>query len=138
VRLSARVDYALRACVELARAQAAGDAWTKAEEIAGAQDIPVRFLDAILRDLRRSGLLASRRGQEGGHRLARSASAIAVADVIRAIDGPLALVRGLRPEQLRYPEGAAKVQQLWLRLREAERGVLDGTTVADLVSVEER
>jgi Rrf2 family protein len=138
VRLSARVDYALRACVELARAQAAGDEWTKAEEIAGAQDIPARFLDAILRDLRRSGLLASRRGQEGGHRLARAASAIAVADVIRAIDGPLALVRGLRPEQLRYPDGAALVQQLWLRLREAERGVLDGTTVADLVSRDEQ
>jgi Rrf2 family protein len=133
VRLSARVDYALRACVELARAQAAGDGWTKAEEIAGAQDIPARFLDTILRDLRRSGLLESRRGQEGGHRLAHAASAIAVADVIRAVDGPLALVRGLRPEQLDYPEGGGKVQRLWLRLREAERSVLDGTSVADLV-----
>jgi Rrf2 family protein len=131
--LSARVDYALRACVELARAQAAGDGWTKAEEVAGAQDIPVRFLDTILRDLRRSGLLTSRRGQDGGHQLARPASDIAVADVIRAVDGPLALVRGLRPEQLRYPGGGAKVQQLWLRLREAERAVLDGTSVADLV-----
>jgi Rrf2 family protein len=133
MRLSARVDYAVRACVELAHAEPTEDSWTKADEIAAAQDIPARFLDAILRDLRRSGLVASRRGQDGGHRLARPAAAVAVADVIRAVDGPLALVRGLRPENLRYPESGAEVQRLWLRLREAERTVLDGTTIADLV-----
>ena len=133
MRLSARVDYAVRACVELAYAEPTEDSWTKADEIAAAQDIPARFLDAILRDLRRSGLVASRRGQDGGHRLARPAAAVAVADVIRAVDGPLALVRGLRPENLRYPENGAEVQRLWLRLREAERSVLDGTTIADLV-----
>jgi Rrf2 family protein len=128
VRLSARVDYAVRACVVLAAA--AG--WTKADEIATAQQIPAQFLDTILRDLRRGGLLESRRGQEGGHRLARPAQDVSVADVIRAVDGPLALVRGLRPENLTYPPSGAPVQQLWLRLREAERGVLDGTTIADL------
>jgi Rrf2 family protein len=133
MRLSARVDYAVRACVELARAEPADGSWTKADEIAVAQDIPVRFLDAILRDLRRSGLVASRRGQDGGHRLARPPDSVAVADVIRAVDGPLALVRGLRPENLSYPESGAEVQKLWLRLREAERAVLDGTTIADLV-----
>jgi Rrf2 family protein len=128
VRLSARVDYAVRACVVLAGA--AG--WTKADEIATQQQIPAQFLDTILRDLRRGGLLESRRGQEGGHRLARPAQDVSVADVIRAVDGPLALVRGLRPENLTYPPSGAPVQQLWLRLREAERGVLDGTTIADL------
>jgi Rrf2 family protein len=127
------VDYAVRACVELALAQDRGETWTKAEQIAGAQDIPANFLDAILRDLRRAGLLESRRGQEGGHRLARDASSVSVAEVIRAIDGPLALVRGLRPENLSYPERAAEVQRLWLTLRAAEREVLDGTTIAALV-----
>jgi Rrf2 family protein len=131
VRLSARVDYAVRACVELARA----DGFTKADDVAAAQAIPAQFLDTILRDLRRSGLLESRRGQVGGHRLARPAQDISVAEVIRAVDGPLALVRGLRPEHLTYPEGAQPVQQLWLRLREAERAVLDGTTIADLLDV---
>ena len=129
MRLSARVDYAVRACVELAGT----DGWTKADDVAGAQAVPAQFLDTILRDLRRGGLLESRRGQEGGHRLARPAQDITVAEVIRAIDGPLALVRGLRPEHLTYPESGERVQELWLRLREAERSVLDGTTIADLV-----
>ncbi len=129
MRLSARVDYAVRACVVLAASQN----WTKSDEVARAQQIPAQFLDTILRDLRRAGLLASKRGQDGGHRLARPASEITVAEVIRAVDGPLALVRGLRPEHLRYPESGGPVQQLWLRLRAAEREVLDGTTIADLV-----
>jgi Rrf2 family protein len=126
--LSARVDYAVRACVVLA----AREGWTKADDIAASQDIPAPFLDTILRDLRRADLLESRRGQDGGHRLARPPQQITVADVIRAIDGPLALVRGLRPENLTYPEGASSVQQLWLRLRAVERQVLEGTTVAGL------
>jgi Rrf2 family protein len=129
VRLSARVDYAVRACVVLA----GSPNWTKADDVAERQAIPAQFLDTILRDLRRGGLVDSRRGQEGGHRLARASSEITVAQVIRAIDGPLALVRGLRPENLTYPESGAAVQQLWLRLRAAEREVLDGTTIADLV-----
>lgn len=130
MRLSARVDYAVRACVVLAGA----DGWTKADVIAERQQIPAQFLDTILRDLRRAGLLASKRGQDGGHRLARPAAEITVAEVIRAVDGPLALVRGLRPEHLTYPESGGRVQQLWLRLRAAERDVLDGTTIADLVA----
>jgi Rrf2 family protein len=129
VRLSARVDYAVRACVQLA---ISGDGWTKADVVAAEQDIPAQFLDTILRDLRRGGLVDSRRGQEGGHRLARPPAEISVAEVIRAIDGPLALVRGLRPEHLTYPASGAAVQALWVRLRAAERDVLDGTTIADL------
>ena len=111
---------------------AGSDAWTKADEVAERQAIPAQFLDTILRDLRRGGLVDSRRGQEGGHRLTRPAGEISVAEVIRAIDGPLALVRGLRPENLTYPESGAAVQQLWLRLRAAERDVLDGTMIGDL------
>jgi Rrf2 family protein len=130
MRLSARVDYAVRACVELAGA----DGWTKADEVADRQAIPAQFLDTILRDLRRGGLVESRRGQEGGHRLARPPGAISVAEVIRAVDGPLALVRGLRPENLSYPSDGARVQELWLRLRAAEREVLEGTSIADLVA----
>jgi Rrf2 family protein len=130
VRLSARVDYAVRACVVLAR----DEGWTTADAVAGDQDIPARFLDAILRDLRRSDLVESRRGANGGHRLARPADQVSVADVIRAIDGPLALVRGLRPEHLAYDERTKPVQDLWLRLRAAEREVLEGTTVAVLAA----
>jgi Rrf2 family protein len=129
VRLSARVDYAVRACVVLA----GSEGWTKADDVAERQAIPAQFLDTILRDLRRGGIVDSRRGQEGGHRLARDPQEVTVAEVIRAIDGPLALVRGLRPENLTYPESGAAVQQLWLRLRAAEREVLDGTTIAQLV-----
>ncbi|WP_426565813.1 RrF2 family transcriptional regulator [Angustibacter sp. McL0619] len=128
MRLSARVDYAVRACVVLA----GSEGWTKADEVAERQAIPAQFLDTILRDLRRGALVDSRRGQDGGHRLARPAAEISVAEVIRAIDGPLALVRGLRPENLTYPDSGAAVQQLWLRLRAAEREVLDGTSIADL------
>ncbi len=128
MRLSARVDYAVRACVVLAR----DGGWHTSESVATAQAIPARFLEAILRDLRRADLVESRRGREGGHRLARAAGLVSVADVIRAIDGPLAVVRGLRPEQLTYGDDTRSVQQLWLALRAAERACLEGTTVRDL------
>ncbi|GAB3680962.1 RrF2 family transcriptional regulator [Angustibacter aerolatus] len=126
MRLSAKVDYAVRACLVLAAHEGQ---WIRADDVAANQDVPAPFLDTILRDLRRGGLVESRRGREGGHRLARPAREVSVADVIRAIDGPLALVRGLRPEALPYPDDAQPVRDLWLRLRAAEREVLDGTTL---------
>jgi Rrf2 family protein len=131
VRLSARVDYALRALCALA--VAAPESLTT-ERVADSEGIPARFLEGILRDLRRAGIVASRRGPAGGHALAVDARAVTVADVIRGIDGPLALVRNLRPEQLEYSAASAHLQDLWVALRAAERQILEGTTVADVVA----
>src|SRR5207245_8692655 len=103
VRVSAKADYAIRATVELA---AAGDGPVKGDRIAQAQDIPSNFLENILGDLRNAGLVASRRGADGGYWLARPAEEISLADIIRAVDGPLANVRGIRSEQITY-EGRA-------------------------------
>ena len=100
MRVSAKADYALRACVELAAAEAR--AAVKGERIAQAQEIPLKFLENILGDLRHAGLVRSQRGVEGGYWLARPAEEISLAEVIRAVDGPLANVRGVRPESLEY------------------------------------
>src|SRR5207247_8400682 len=104
VRTTAKADYAVRAAVALA---AAGDLVT-ADQIAQAQGIPLNFLENILRDLRRGGIVESRRGQQGGYALARAAEEISVADVIRAVEGPLANVRGHPPEELEYQGSSAK------------------------------
>src|SRR3954453_9480397 len=105
VRVSAKVDYALRAAVELAALE---PEWpVKGERVASNQGIPLRFMENILGQLRQSGIVASRRGAEGGYLLARPAGAVARADVIRAVDGPLANIGGLRPDQLSY-EGSAE------------------------------
>lgn len=130
MRVSAKVDYALRAMLELA---AAGDL-VKGEQLATAQGIPQKFLESILIDLRHAELVASRRGVEGGYALARSANEISVADVIRAVEGPIATVRGARPEDVEYVGAAAALQPLWLDLRSAMRDVLEQTTMADLVA----
>jgi Rrf2 family protein len=130
VRVSAKVDYALRAMLELA---AAGDL-VKGERLATAQGIPQKFLESILIDLRHAELVASRRGVEGGYALARSADGISVADVIRAVEGPIATVRGARPEDVEYVGAAAGLQPLWLDLRSAMRDVLEQTTLADVVA----
>lgn len=130
MRVSAKVDYALRAMLELA---AAGEL-LKGERVATAQDIPQRFLENILLDLRHAGLVASQRGVEGGYALARPAADISVADVIRAVEGPLASVRGVRPDELAYHGSAAALRDTWLDLRAAMRGVLEETSLADLVS----
>ncbi len=107
MRLTARVDYALRAACALAAAETADPGtWSTSDEVAEAEGVPHRFLEAILRDLRRAGVVDSRRGQDGGHRLAADPSAVSLADLIRAVDGPLALVRGTRPENLDY-QGAS-------------------------------
>ncbi|HEY0541759.1 MAG TPA: Rrf2 family transcriptional regulator [Actinoallomurus sp.] len=133
MRLSARVDYALRAAAELA---VGGERPITAVQLAEAQQIPPKFLENILSQLRRSGLIRSQRGPEGGYWLARPASEIFLADVIRAIDGPLVGVRGERPEHLGY-EGPAKALQLvWIALRANERLILEQVSLADVASGE--
>jgi Rrf2 family protein len=128
VRTTAKADYAVRASVELA---AAGDMVT-AEQIAQAQAIPLNFLENILRDLRRAGLVESRRGQQGGYLLARPAEEISIADVIRAVEGPLANVRGFSPDRLVYEGSAAKLRDVWVALRASVRNVLEQVTLADV------
>ncbi|MFN8223607.1 MAG: Rrf2 family transcriptional regulator [Gaiellales bacterium] len=129
MRVSAKVDYALRAMLELA----AANGLVKGERLAAAQEIPQNFLENILVELRRAELVASQRGVEGGYTLARPAKEISVADVIRAVEGPIATVRGARPEQVTYAGAAAALGHVWLELRAAMRNVLDETTLAELV-----
>jgi Rrf2 family protein len=131
MRLSARVDYALRAMVELA---AATESPVTAERIARAQEIPPKFLESILLQLRRGGLVHAQRGPEGGYWLARPATEISLADVIRIIDGPLAHVRGQRPEDLGYHGAARALQEVWIALRATEREILELVSVAEVAS----
>ena len=126
MRLSARVDYALRAVCELAAANAP----RTVEQLSAAQRIPNKYLESILGELRRDGLLRSQRGPEGGYRLARSSAQISIADVIRALDGELANVRGSRPENLEYTGAAAPLQEVWIALRASERLILESVTLA--------
>ncbi len=130
MRVSAKVDYALRAMVELA---AAPPGPLKSERIASAQAIPQKFLENILLDLRHAGLVTSQRGAEGGYALARPANEISLADVIRAVEGPIATVRGVRPEDVSYVGRAAPLRQVWIDLRAAMRGVLEETSLADVL-----
>jgi Rrf2 family protein len=129
VRVSAKADYAIRAAVELA---AAGEGPLKGDRIAQAQDIPSNFLENILGDLRNAGLVASRRGADGGYWLGRPAEEISLADIIRAVDGPLANVRGVRSEQVAYEGTAAPLRDVWVAVRASLRGVLEQVTLADL------
>jgi Rrf2 family protein len=131
MRLSARADYALRAAIELA---AAREGHVTAEQLAQAQNIPGKFLETILTHLRRSGLVRSQRGPDGGFWLARPANEISLADIIRAIDGQLLGVRGERPENVSYPGAAEPLQRVWIALRANERAVLETVTLADIVS----
>ncbi|MFJ9863797.1 RrF2 family transcriptional regulator [Streptomyces sp. NPDC101165] len=132
MRISARADYAVRAVLELAVRE--GDTPMKAEEIAAVQDIPHKFLEGILGDLRRAGIVDSRRGGGGGYRPARAAAAITVADVIRAVDGPIVSVRGERPTDLSYTGTAQPLLPLWIALRANVRRILEGVTIADLAA----
>jgi Rrf2 family protein len=129
VKVSAKADYAIRAAVELA---AGGDGPIKGERIAQAQDIPPHFLENILADLRNAGLVATRRGVEGGYWLARPAEEISLADVIRAVEGPLANVRGVRSEQVVYAGSAERLRDVWIAVRASLRNVLECVTLADL------
>ncbi|WP_299038876.1 Rrf2 family transcriptional regulator [uncultured Pseudokineococcus sp.] len=129
MRLTAKTDYALRAVCQLASRPGGATS----DRVSEAEAIPQRFLEAILRDLRRAGLVTSRRGPDGGHALAVDPEQLTVADVIRAIDGPLALVRNLRPEQLDYRGASVALQDVWVALRASERAILEATTVAMVV-----
>ena len=133
VRITAKVDYAVRALVELA---ANGGGPLKGEAIATGQSIPRKFLEGILGDLRRAGIVASQRGAEGGYRLARDAAAVSVADVIRAVEGPLADVRSEPPESLAYEGAAQPLQRVWIATRATLRDVLESTTVAAIAADE--
>jgi len=140
MRLSARVDYALRAATELAAAQlAAGDQAplpVTAERLATGQEIPGKFLESILVQLRRGGIVTAQRGPEGGYWLTRPASEISLADVIRIIDGPLAHVRNTRPEDLGYQGVAKPLQEVWIALRASEREILELVTIADVAGAD--
>ena len=141
MRVSAKVDYAVRASVELAAAQErqpdpAHPRPVKAEALARAQDIPLKFLENILQGLRQAGLVESRRGPEGGHLLARPAAEISIADVIRAIDGPLAGVGGRRPDELEFGGSAAPMKEVWIAVRSTLRNLLEEVTLADVAAGE--
>src|SRR5438034_11664211 len=131
MRVTAKADYAVRAVAELA---AAGDEFVKADEVARRQEIPRHFLDNILTDLRRAGIVATHRGAEGGSRLARPAKEIMLADVMRAIEGPLAAVRDIRPEELAYDGPAERLPEVWIAVRAALRGVLEKVSIADVAA----
>ncbi len=131
MEISARAEYAVRALAELANA---GGGPLTVADVAAAQDIPTRFLQNILLQLRQRSLVLSQRGAEGGYRLARPASAITLADILRAIDGPLAAVRGERPESVQYEGSAAPLAEVWLALRVSMRQVLEEITLSDLVN----
>jgi Rrf2 family protein len=124
------VDYALRATAELA----AADGPRTVDQLSAAQRIPAKYLESILGELRRGGLLRSQRGPDGGYRLARAAAEISIADVIRALDGELANVRGSRPEDLAYVGAATALQEVWIALRASERAILEKVTLADVAA----
>jgi Rrf2 family protein len=129
MRVSAKADYAIRAAVELA---AAGGGPLKAERIAQAQEIPIKFLENIMADLRQAGLVRSQRGPEGGYWLARPAEEINLAQVVRAVEGPLANVRGRRSEEVEFSGTAAPMREVWIAVRASLRAVLESVTLADI------
>lgn len=131
MRVSAKVDYALRAAAELATAP---PGFVTAETLASRQAIPLKFLENILLELRRAEIVASQRGAEGGYRLAKPAEKVSVADVIRAVEGPIATVRGARPEEVEYAGAATALRDVWIDLRASMRGVLEATSLADVVA----
>ena len=131
MRVSAKVDYALRACAELA---AAGDGPVKGDRLAQAQQIPLKFLENILLDLKHAGLVQSQRGAEGGYWLSAPPEEISLAEVIRAVEGPIANVRGLRPEQVEYAGTAAPLRDVWIAVRANLRAVLEVVTLADVAA----
>ncbi len=132
VRISAKTDYAVRAVAELAAAGRSRP--VKADDIARAQLIPLRFLLNILAELKRARIVASVRGAEGGYQLARQADSITIAEIIRAVEGPLANVHESRPEELHYPGPATGLRDVWIAVRANLRAVLESVTVADLAA----
>ncbi|WP_216911274.1 RrF2 family transcriptional regulator [Nocardia noduli] len=133
MHITAKIDYAVRTLLEIARAaQHSGNVALKADAIASAQRIPPKVLETILGELRRAELVISRRGPDGGYWLARPAAQISIADVIRAIEGPLASVRGQRPEDVEYGGAARPLQRVWIALRVNIRSVLENVSIAEI------
>jgi Rrf2 family protein len=129
MRVSAKVDYALRACAELA---AAAEGPVKGDRLSQAQEIPLKFLENILLDLKHAGLVQSQRGADGGYWLSLPPEEISLAEVIRAVEGPIANVRGQRPELVEYAGPAAPLREVWIAVRANLRSVLEVVTLADL------
>lgn len=134
MRVSTKSDYAVRALIEMSLRKDSRP--VSAEEIGRAQDIPHGFLQSILADLRKADLVLSQRGQSGGWRLAKQASRISVADVIRAVDGPLVSVYGLRPESVSYKESADALQDVWIAARGALRGVFEEVSIQQIADAD--
>jgi Rrf2 family protein len=132
MHVTAKADYAVRAVIELADSVQSSP--RKVDEVAQAQSIPVSFLENILTQLRSSGIVRSQRGPEGGYWLARPAAEVNLADIIRAVEGPLVGVRGQRPEEIEYAGSAESLQQVWIALRANLRKVLENVTVADVAA----
>src|SRR5271163_2094752 len=130
MHVTAKADYAVRAAVELAAGSQ--DSPRKVDQLAQAQDIPVSFLENILTQLRSAGVVRSQRGPEGGYWLAQPADEVTLAQIIRAVEGPLVGVRGQRPEEVEYAGSAESLQQVWIALRANLRAVLEQVTVADV------
>ena len=130
MRISAKADYAVRAALELA--DAPNKKPIKAEAIATSQGIPLNFLENILGELRHAGIVRSQRGFEGGFRLAKAAEEVTIADIIRAVEGPLASVRGGPPEDSSYPGAASELPRVWIAVRKNLREVVEHVTVADV------
>jgi len=133
VRVSAKADYAVRAAAELA---AAGEGPVKGERLAEAQDIPLQFLEHILLELKHHGIVRARRGAKGGYWLARPAGEVTIAEIVRAVEGPIAHVQSAPPEAIEYRGNARHLQEVWIAVRASLRQVLEEVTLADLVSGE--
>lgn len=135
MHVSAKADYGMRAALELTSAYLESPSrLVKGDAIARSQDIPMKFLEGILRQLRQAGIVASQRGAEGGYRLDRDPHAVTIADVVRALDGPLAAVRGQRPEGLDYSGSAEHLREVWIAVRAAMRHVLETITLVDVAT----
>ncbi|MBI1352248.1 MAG: Rrf2 family transcriptional regulator [Actinomycetales bacterium] len=135
MHVSAKADYGMRAALELTTAYLDSPSrLVKGDAIARSQDIPMKFLEGILRQLRQAGIVASQRGAEGGYRLDRDPHSVTIADVVRALDGPLAAVRGQRPEGLDYSGSAEHLREVWIAVRAAMRHVLETITLADVAT----
>ncbi len=131
MRVSAKADYAVRAAAELAAAE---EGPVKGERLADAQEIPLQFLEHILLELKHQGIILARRGAKGGYWLARPADEVTVADVVRAVEGPIANVQSIPPQDIEYAGNAEHLQEVWIAVRASIRSVLEEVTLADLVS----
>ncbi|MCU0279210.1 MAG: Rrf2 family transcriptional regulator [Candidatus Nanopelagicales bacterium] len=132
MRLTGRIVFAIRAAAELV----GREEYVPLDIIAEAQDLPADYVRSAMSDLRRAGIVSTRRGRVGGYRLARPADAVTLADIIRAVDGPLTVVQGERPDNLEYAGAAAGLEDVWLAVRKAERRILESVTLAHLSSGE--